>query len=247
MPGKILFKQGRHLTRKGMYFSYNYVQYARIRHTLCLALGVRLSHPDCQHLLIAIGSAALEETSKIDKDVTGRNSEAQLKSMTRIKNDTKLIEAVQNTDRKTFLMISDAQTDLIYEKIITTGYFIDSEGMQYTSTPSLDQYTHPGIEYYLPDGITGLRNAVSLALQRCIDNKEKRGRRKIKSRRLLADEVWRILRKYRPDASQTIWHWDKCNFALVFAHAVFKEVNPVINLDTLVKLMKERDYKKRSN
>ncbi|MCB1948012.1 hypothetical protein, partial [Nitrosomonas sp.] len=209
------------------------------------ALGAKLIYTDYLHLLFEIHSAKHEEKSISNKNAVGRNSAAQLRSMNRIKSDTKLIEAVQNTDIKTFMMISVAQTDLISEKMKLTGYFIDSGGMRYNlHIPSLDQCTPIG-KYYLPDGITGLRDAVSLALQRCIVTKEKRGRRTIKSRRLLADKVWSILRKYRPDANQTIWHWGTCNYALVFAHEVFKEVNPVINLDILVKLMKERGYTKK--
>ncbi len=218
-------------------------------HKLCIALGTRLSHLDFQHLLLAIYHAELEERLKVDKDVTRKNSSAQLKAMTKIKNDTKLVEALQNTDIKTFLMISEAQNDLISERICINGYFIDSDGTQYTSfIPSLDQYTHPRIEYYLPDGITGLRNAVSLALQRCKTMKEKRGRRIIKSRRPLADEVWHIWKKYQPNTSQEIWQrTDNCSPALGFAHAVFNEVLEKVDLDSLAELMKERDeYKKRS-
>lgn len=251
MPGKVLFKNGRHPTRQGFPFSYSYSpsENLELLRTLNKALGAKLIYSDYLHLLFKIHSAKHEEKSIIYDNVVGRNSKAQLRSMNRIKNDAELIEAVQNTDIKTFLMISEAQTDLITEKLFSGGYFIDSEGERCTYTPTLDQYTHPGIKYYLPDGINGLRDAVSLALQRCIDKKEKRGRREIKSRRFLAEEVWSIWKKYRPEKDQTIWHrYGDRSASLIFAHAVFKEVNEVINLDSLVKLMKEcRPYKKGQN
>ncbi len=180
---------------------------------------------------------------------TRKDSLAQLRAMIKIKEDSELIEALKNIDIKTFLMISQAQNDLIAEKISETGYFIDSDGMQYTLlVPSLEQYTHPGVEYYLPDGIVGLRNAVSLAFQHCTTEKEKRGRRKIESRRYLVDEIWRIWKAYQPKASQEIWQrGDGCSLALGFARVVFEQVYVVIDLYSLAELMKECDrYKKRS-
>jgi len=149
--------------------------------------------------------AERKKTPRFARHATRKDSLAQLHAMIKIKEDSELIEALKNTDIKTFMMISKAQDDLIAEKISETGYFIDSEDMQYTlPVPSLEQYTHPGVEYYLADGIVGLRNAVSLALQHCKSEKEKRGRRKIESRRTLANEIWRIWKAYQPKASQEL-------------------------------------------
>jgi hypothetical protein len=132
--------------------------------------------------------AERKETLSVARHVTRKDSLAQLHAMIKINEDSELIEALKNTDIKTFMMISEAQNELIAEKISETGYFIDSDGMQYTLlVPSLEQYTHPGVEYYLSDGIVGLRNAVSLALQHCKAGKEIRGRRKMN-----LDALWRM-------------------------------------------------------
>lgn len=249
MPGRNLFKKGLHPSRQGMHFEYSIDQGPGLYRTLCLALGARILRTDYQNLLFIMNYAEREETLRVAMHVTRKDSLAQLHAMIKIKEDSELIEALKNTDIKTFMIISQAQTDLIAEKISETGYFIDSDGMQYTLfVPSLEQYTHPGVEYYLPDGIVGLRNAVSLALQHCKTGKEKRGRRKIESRRYLADEIWRIWKAYQPKASQEIWQRDDdCSLALGFARVVFEKVYGKMDLYSLAELMKECDrYKKRS-
>ncbi len=250
MPGKILFKEGRHPTRQVSDFKIEYSPSKNLElyKTLCKALGEKLIYSDYLYLLFEIHSAEHEEKKRINNNMTRKNSLAQLKALTRIKDDDDLVRSVQNTDINTFLMISEAQTDLITEKLFSTGYFIDSEGEHCTYTPTLDQYTHPGIKYYLPDGISGLRDAISLALKICDSNKEGRGRKKIKSRCPLAKAVWRIWKKYRPEASQEIWQRDgECSPALFFAQTIFETTYRYICLYSLAEIMKESlEYKKRS-
>lgn len=249
MAGKNHFKKGLHPSRQGMYFEFRSDIGAPHYDPLCQALGARLSPKDFYWLMLAIHEAMHEEILSAGRHATRKDALAQLKAMSKIKSDTKLIEALKNTDINTFMMINQAQTDLISEKIDKNGYFIDSRGSQYIiPIASLDQYPLPGVEYYLPDGIAGLQNAVSLALQRCRIEKDKAGRKEIKSRRPLADLVWSLWKEYRPDASQEIWHRDgKCSPALSFAHEVFAQIIEKVELSSLAELMKERyGYKKRS-
>jgi hypothetical protein len=249
MPGRNLFKKGLHPSRKGIHFAYRSDQGSSLYRTLCLALGARILRTDYQNLLFIMNHAERKETLRVAMHVTRKDSLAQLHAMIKIKEDSELIEALKNTDIKTFMMISKAQNELIAEKISETGYFIDSDGMQYTLyVPSLEEYTPPGVKYYLPDGIDGLRNAISLAAQHCKNVKEKRGRRRIESRRYLADEIWRIWKAYQPKASQEIWQRDdNCSLALSFARVVFEKVYGKTNLYSLAELMKECNrYKKRS-
>lgn len=110
MPGRNLFKKGLHSSRQGMSVPHDsrLIDYKLYR-MLCLALKAEISHRDYLSLLFAMNYAERKKTLRFARHATRKDSLAQLHAMIKIKEDSELIEALKNTDIKTFMMISKAQ------------------------------------------------------------------------------------------------------------------------------------------
>lgn len=243
MPGKILFRYGRHKSRQPLSFSYRSDENSPLHRSITKELGVRPDRADYEHLLFAMHLAERQESDT--QRVTRKDSVAQLKAMTKIKQDDHLITAIKHTDSATFRLISQAQSDLIAESISTKGKFTSTDGDEYRIfAPGLDE----SMPDYLPDGITGVRQAIANALNDCEETEQKAGRRKIESRRPLADEIWSLWVKYRPNESRKVWQREGVfSPALKFAIAVFKQIVDNADPYTVAELLKERAPKNRSN
>lgn len=108
--------------------------------------------------------------------VTPNDIRQQLQSMQAL-NEHMLIDALRNCDQRTLLEINEAQESIIWEIILTNGFFVDTKGKEHTSSSHPISFDHSHTPPYLPLGVEGTRKSIQKALEIVSARTETKGRR----------------------------------------------------------------------
>ncbi|WNB74543.1 hypothetical protein [Methylomonas koyamae] len=162
MSGRVFFRRGRkHFSRNGHHFE----SHAGLWRKLEQLTGKHVPYQEFIFLVYAIAIARADNESHVNPArSTRKDALAQLKAMLRLKKDDDLLHALRGCDQMTFEAIQQAQIDAISDVLWRNGVFIDSNGDEYKTPPSIEIGVIGRVEPYLPMGIVGVRNAISAAL-----------------------------------------------------------------------------------
>lgn len=109
--------------------------------------------------------------------VRRKDIEAQLRAMSKIRDDGKLMGALWNCDRLTFEAIQQASFSIMSDLLFENGHFIDADGETWQSPSEIQLGLHESDSPYLPLGVAGLREAIAKALDEIADKKDLPGAR----------------------------------------------------------------------
>ncbi|MFJ3057169.1 hypothetical protein [Herbaspirillum sp. NPDC087042] len=166
MAGRVFFRAGqRHSSRSG-----HKTGLSGLREELSRFFLRPISEVDLDILVDALAIANMENSAQTGHDRPNRKDAlAQLKAMTRTKDDDKLIHALRGCDRMTFEAIQWCHAEIINEIVLQAHHFVDVHGHIHQFAPQIELYgehhKQSNILPYLPMGIAGIRKAINFALQ----------------------------------------------------------------------------------
>jgi len=240
MAGTAHFKNGKHASRLSAPGVFE--DDGGLRGEIEQVAGVRLATEEYQRLVFAISLAKASQKREL-QFTPSRDTAAELIAMGRLKDDTKLLDALCRCTAPTYVAIAIAQSVLISDVIWSHGRFVDSEGCEFRfAPPSIEfvQYRSEGSPPpYLPAGMDGIRESIARAKKEI--SRGKRGRRPKLYMEDLAKECLCIWRKCTGESKPAAWFSAEHRTAsgiVVVAEMVFHAAGIKLSRSRITDLMK---------